>query len=55
MLIEGERYIGIYVALLIGSMLTDAFSRMVHLAGTLEAGARIHEKLVGSILGTTLG
>ncbi|KAM5539773.1 hypothetical protein V8D89_006586, partial [Ganoderma adspersum] len=47
-------YIGIYVALLIGSMLTDAVSRMVHLAGTLEASARIHEKLMGSILGTTL-
>ncbi|PIL29368.1 ATP-binding cassette transporter [Ganoderma sinense ZZ0214-1] len=47
-------YIGIYVALLVGSLLTDAASRMVHLAGTLEASARIHEKLAGSILGTTL-
>ncbi|KAI1790046.1 P-loop containing nucleoside triphosphate hydrolase protein [Ganoderma leucocontextum] len=47
-------YLGIYVALLIGSMLTDAVSRMVHLAGTLEASAKIHEKLANSILGTTL-
>ncbi len=50
----GERYLGIYVALLIGSMLTDATSRMLHLAGTLEASARIYEKLTNSILGTTV-
>ena len=35
-------------------MLTDAVSRILHLAGTLEASARIHGKLMDSILGTTL-
>ncbi|TBU52681.1 P-loop containing nucleoside triphosphate hydrolase protein [Dichomitus squalens] len=47
-------FLAIYVTLLIGSLLTDAVSRMVHLAGTLEASAKIHSKLANSILGATL-